>query len=648
MRLTKTIIRGFFSFGPEEEVIPWDDIRLALFEGENEASKTSISNGAGKTSVLEAVGWCNYGKTSKEVAADDVVNRYCKKAGCMVQNHLFDPLSGKKWIITRYRKDPKFDNLLTFVRIDPDGAEHDLSGVDAPSTQENIIKFLGQSFKLFCNTSYFTQKNVKPFSLFTDKQIKDSLMECLDTTRFFEARELARADLKIVRHEFDKVTGKSQRVEEEITETNDRIERYTVDEANFATKKKAELAEMKKSLDTKKSEKVRMMELTVTRNELLRKISEKHEAVTKRDSLISEKAKAEKTAKPFNEKMTVLEAKQSEISRQYSAKNNEIKRIRERVGTNCSECGKPITEEDVAAVLRASSEMAEILRQKSENMTSLLERVKTAGNEQNVYIDDLDGQIETCNAVMEEITEMNHQVDILGRDLERLPGVEGEIVEIENAIIRKKSETSPFAKLLREEKKNAEDLVKRQAALTELLESKKAKIDKLEYLEFMFGYSGIPGFLLDQVAPFLNERSNYYAAMVCEGEITITFSTTTLSKKGELKEKFSITVENSTGADNYKGDSGGEQKRADICIAQAMQDLARNYGKNPIDVVFYDEPFGNLDSAGVNGVVEMLEAVSKEVGTTVVITHDEELKSMFEQRYVIQKNAADGYSRLVA
>lgn len=68
--------------------------------------------------------------------------------------------------------------------------------------------------------------------------------------------------------------------------------------------------------------------------------------------------------------------------------------------------------------------------------------------------------------------------------------------------------------------------------------------------------------------------------------------------------------------------SGGQQQR--VAIARAL--IAKP------DVVFADEPTGNLDSKSGNEVIEMLKNIRKEFGKAlVIITHDDRIARMAER-----------------
>ena len=72
--------------------------------------------------------------------------------------------------------------------------------------------------------------------------------------------------------------------------------------------------------------------------------------------------------------------------------------------------------------------------------------------------------------------------------------------------------------------------------------------------------------------------------------------------------------------------SGGQQQR--VAIARAL--IARP------DIIFADEPTGNLDSKSGSEVMELLQNIWKKMGTKlVVITHDSRIAQMADRQFMI-------------
>lgn len=72
--------------------------------------------------------------------------------------------------------------------------------------------------------------------------------------------------------------------------------------------------------------------------------------------------------------------------------------------------------------------------------------------------------------------------------------------------------------------------------------------------------------------------------------------------------------------------SGGQQQR--VAIARAL--IAKP------DIIFADEPTGNLDSKSGSEVMKMLENIWEETGTKlVIITHDRRVAQMADRQFVI-------------
>jgi putative ABC transport system ATP-binding protein len=110
-----------------------------------------------------------------------------------------------------------------------------------------------------------------------------------------------------------------------------------------------------------------------------------------------------------------------------------------------------------------------------------------------------------------------------------------------------------------------------------------------------------------QLLPTLTALENVAVPLELQGDKQA------ISKATELLEK--VGLKNRLG--HYPSQlSGGEQQR----VA-----LARAFSNKP-DILFADEPTGNLDTETGEKVVQLLFDLNKEIGTTlVIVTHDIEL-----------------------
>lgn len=80
VRFTKLLVEGFQSIG-KESVLDLENQGITIIKGINEYDDKTSSNGSGKSSMVEAINWCLFGKTSAGVT--NIVNRYYDK-GCNV------------------------------------------------------------------------------------------------------------------------------------------------------------------------------------------------------------------------------------------------------------------------------------------------------------------------------------------------------------------------------------------------------------------------------------------------------------------------------------------------------------------------------------------------------------------------------------
>ncbi|GGK01807.1 nuclease SbcCD subunit C [Lentibacillus kapialis] len=91
--------------------------------------------------------------------------------------------------------------------------------------------------------------------------------------------------------------------------------------------------------------------------------------------------------------------------------------------------------------------------------------------------------------------------------------------------------------------------------------------------------------------------------------------------------------------------SGGEKFNASLCLALGMSDVIQSFqGNIEIDTMFIDEGFGTLDEESLNKAIDTLIDLQKSGRMIGVISHVQELKTIFPARLDVEKTK-EGHSR---
>lgn len=91
--------------------------------------------------------------------------------------------------------------------------------------------------------------------------------------------------------------------------------------------------------------------------------------------------------------------------------------------------------------------------------------------------------------------------------------------------------------------------------------------------------------------------------------------------------------------------SGGEKFNASLCLALGMSDVIQSFqGNIAIDMMFIDEGFGTLDEESLNKAIETLIDLQQSGRMIGIISHVQELKSMFPAVLEVQK-MKEGHSK---
>jgi DNA repair exonuclease SbcCD ATPase subunit len=141
MKLNKVKIENFLSIG-EAEIDFEDFSELVLVEGKNFDTNPTSSNGAGKSSIIEALCFALFGRTIRKTTEKSVINQYTK-GKCRVTLTVNDNV-----VIERTKKPPRL-----VVKVDDENVTKD--GI--ASTQKYLEKILNMNQSVFLASIVFGQ-----------------------------------------------------------------------------------------------------------------------------------------------------------------------------------------------------------------------------------------------------------------------------------------------------------------------------------------------------------------------------------------------------------------------------------------------------------------------------------------------------------
>lgn len=187
------------------------NLGLVLIEGENRDQ--GGSNGAGKSTIFEAIVWALFGTTSRGLKGDDVIRLDLKKNPVKNTRVVLDiELDGHLVQVARHRKHSKFENkVLLFI----DGKEITLG--TNQETDAKIEELLQIDEASFVSAVMYPQ-DWKGFASLTDAQQKDILDKILGTQRYAEAQERLKAKVKKTQTSMTSLKARRTAMQAQITQ----------------------------------------------------------------------------------------------------------------------------------------------------------------------------------------------------------------------------------------------------------------------------------------------------------------------------------------------------------------------------------------------------------------------------------------------
>lgn len=637
MKLKSIVIENFLAIG--DATIALADRGLVLVEGVNLVESSADSNGAGKSTIADAISWVNYGVTARGEDADGVVNIDAGK-DCRVIEQIED--GDDLYEITRHRKHKTGKNNIWLKKIDPKtGAViADLTKGTNPLTQVEIEKLIGCSYEVFTGAIYAAQENFPDLPGMTDKTLKMLIEEASGATLLEVAYKEANKRLNEANNLMNAKNSALARGRIAIQDADENLASATANKDSFEIKRAADekalrdLGRKQKAEVDRLADDLSKMTPSSVLSDVLKELDEKIALVEA--ELVRDRGNSAKvTTAEREEQRAAAELRSLEANR--AAHKREMDDLDHQIGCPCSTCNRPFSAEDI----EPAKKLAETKLAKYDTaITDARAKLDAASLAQKNAVSARDAY----RASMTDLTATNAERASCSTELTKVNAAEASLNTAKaalNGTLRqlkaKIAETNPFLAEIAKREKTLEDCKAQAVAIEKELDDAIQTFKIAEHVAKVFSPTGVRAFLLDEVTPFLNDQTAKYLGTLTDGHISATWTTLVKNAKGELREKFSIEVENSTGGKTFKSISGGEKRKVRVACALALQDLVARRASKPIEIFIGDEIDGALDVAGQERLIQILEEKAKERGSVFIISHND-LKSWITQTITVEKS----------
>lgn len=612
MKFLSLAFHDFMSFR-NQQTLPLADLGLVLVNGDNRLSSAADSNGVGKTAIFDALSWVLFGQTLRGLKADDVACRFTKD---QAQVALTFELEGRKWAIERTRRPATLD----LYRIDGE-KKHPTSREDV---QEQITQLLGFGYRTFRNAVVFGQGIFERFASASQADQMKMLDEIqhLDLTkgraRAGEWRDKARRRLQELEENLVSAAQRGRGIEEQIRLLEDAQEK-------FADAKEDAVQQAEKQLAL--AEEVLLK--TATEFNSLSERFQKVQQVKVDVKILEDETRAyeEYSAKIKEAQMNKTNAEEKKVSAQVMVqtlvKGGRCSRCRVKlVGDARREMEQGFQPEAKQAdiTIAAADRTLEQLRREQEKAKEKLQQASDDFLKKHNLpsISSLDRIERECSPEV---------IDRAGRLHEQ---ARQRVEELKEMIARERKRQWDGDAPLKAARRDIQIVTEKIETQTKERGKVQEAVAIAEYWVEAFGDRGIRSLMFDSVSGFLNRRLHEHLEILTGGESTVEFSALSTLKSGSKKEKLSIGASWAWGAGTYLAGSAGQDRRIDLAIFGAMQDLAERRSARPFPLRIWDEAGDSLDARGKELFADWVRQEARKRGSGFVITHDRDFSEIIE------------------
>lgn len=578
MKLTfdHIVIENFKSFRDRHEVsLSEFDAGLYFLKGRNESRPRLGSNGAGKSSIWDALCWCLYGKTPRNLRNPDIRPRgISRKKKTSVSVYL--TIDGDVYILERTTSPNSFK---------VNGETKDTKFPE---------KLVRMSFEVFTHTILFGQHEDLFFDL-TPSAKMELFSEILDLDRWeSRSRDAAMAvadldaDITKLEMELSDFKGRDSQVGEVIKKAKNDSDDYEANRQSQIETAEKELEEKRKRLESAKSN-LGDLELEL-------------------DKEVIDSRQDQKAVKDLEDKLEKARDEVSEYELQVREAYKEIKRIQEELdeisdGDLCPLCGQSIKETDIWDHKQSLTKSMEDLNKKARK----IKRHELTSARQNV--DECRDNLRSVKDSLAESSKKTENIRDRISTLQRtVSDLQADIRSREKDLVRLENNDNPYLATYRDYKKKRSAIKVKMKDIQVEIKKKSRRIERVRY--WIKGFKDIRLYIIEDVVERLevvtNELLDEFGLM--DTVESVHYDVEKETKSGTVKRGLTIFVQPPDHDDPVRWESwsGGEGQRLRMIGSLALSEVLLTYVGVYPSLEILDEPSSHMSTEGVRNLCEYL------------------------------------------
>ena len=612
LRFVSVKIHNFLSLGDVATVL--EDNGLVLVEGHNNNSvDQAYSNGAGKSSIFNAICWALTGETAQGVSTD-IINLY-GDGSCEVQLEFY--ANTDHFIVTRRKTATKSSLKVTKNDKDISGkGVRESSKVFADELQDLTGDLIG-------NVIILGQGLPHKFSNNTPAGRKE-LLEKLSKSDFMVEDIKDRLGKRK-----EELSTKIKGYKDQILTENTKLGMY--EEAIADCRAKLE------GLEQVSFESIQVLEQQIAKQQAAKESVEQQIAAlatqisnaTDQLACLNEDSAAELAALneqqqeavyPLEQRCTSISAQLEELSFKIQHANDDV----------CPTCGQKIPNKehvDEQPLLALQADLKEEYKTLEDQLHTIHQNFQAKRDEiQKKY---------SSSALRDKISSLNITRTSLQEDV-KVSDRQLQTLNTELATLKFEQESYQSSKLQLEQTLNLN--IQRKTATNESIVYYNEEMEELtQHLEVVNQMLNLVkrdfrGFLLTNVIRFVQAKVSEYSKVVF-GSDSIGFTL--------LDNNIEITYCSKP----YENLSGGEKQKVDLIIQFAIKDMLSQYLNVHCNLLVLDEIFDNLDAVGCQKILDLISTFDDISSVYVISHHADELQISYDSKMVVVKDSS-GVSKL--